>query len=343
MPPNRGLNFLNFTLLFLVALAASPVLASSTLSGRDAGAIENAQRLMIAQRYPEARAAARAVLANDPRNIDAIHTLAAIEQTRILDYESYTVDGLQFVSLADSLLRMLENIERGLRGADSVRSVFYRANILGGIGVIHAKRGAVIDGARISLTSQNLYKAVKRIEPDHLGADFGLGVFDYYFGTTLRFVPFVGGGSVERGLAALERSLGAPFPFNLAAKSAYAWILIDRKEFARADSLARAALRVAPGSTLYLRIRALIALWTGQFENAIVIANRLMDASRSRAPVNWSDLILSYYVIASANDNLGRREDASAAAQAGLALDMPQAYRNIPHVREHYRNLNRLR
>lgn len=337
-------NAARFMISRVVALIAITAIAAAFAQGTNAaGEIHDAQRLMVAQKYSQARAKVTAVLQTDPGNIDAIFTLATIEQTRILDYESYTIDGRRFLAFADSLLKILEARQPYLTGADSVRCMFYRANILGGIGVVRAKRGSWIDGARIALSAQNLYRQIKRIDPDHLGADLGLGVFDYYLGTSLQRIPFVSGASAERGLQAIERSLNAPFPFNVAAKSSYSWILMDRQQFRRADSLAVSAQRYAPGSTIFLRIRAHAALWGGDYDNAIVFAERLAAASRSRTPVNWSDLMASHYIIASSHDKTGRRNEAHAAAIKALELPIPDAHRNIPHVRDHIRNLTGIR
>jgi tetratricopeptide (TPR) repeat protein len=295
---------------------------------------------MVRQKYKEAAREITAVLRNNPENIDAMYTLAAIEQTRILDYESYSIDGARFLSLADSLLDALEKRQTTLRGSDSLRCLFYRANILGGTGLMQAKRGAWMEGAKTAMASSKMYKQVKKIDPGHLGAELGLGVFDYYFGTSLKWIPFAGGGSVERGLEAMERALNAPFPFNHAAKSSYCWMLIDRKQYKKADSLAHTVLLEIPTSTIFLRIRALIAVWAGCYDDALLLGGKLKDLSEKRAPVNWSDLITSYYIITSAHDNLGHKTEAYKTAEKGLSLPMPAEFRNMPNVKEHIKFLN---
>ncbi|MDR2592310.1 MAG: hypothetical protein LBC59_05830 [Chitinispirillales bacterium] len=290
--------------------------------------------------YAEAAREINTVLKSDPENIDALYTLAAIEQTRILDYESYSIDGARFLSLADSLRDIFDRRQAVLRGGDSLRCIFYRANILGGISLMQAKRGAWIEGARSAMASSGLYKQVKKADPGHLGAELGLGIFDYYFGTSLKWIPFAGGGSVERGLEAMERALHAPFPFDHAAKSSYCWMLIDRKQYKKADSLAHTVLVEIPTSTIFLRIRALIALWAGCYDDALHLGNKLRTLSEKRAPVNWSDLITSYYIITSAHDNLGQKAEAYKLADKGLALPMPTEFKNMHNVKEHIKFLN---
>jgi tetratricopeptide (TPR) repeat protein len=330
---------------FLVLAAIFVASVIFTAQAQDAGenAVYQAQRLMVSQKYPAATALAKAALKNDPGDIDAVFTLAIIEQTRILDYESYAVDGRRFLVFADSLLKILEAEQPRFAGVDSLRCLFYRAGILGGIGVVHVKLGSWLDGARNGLASQNLYKQIRRIDPGHLGADLGLGVFDYYFGTSLRLIPFVANTNVERGLAAIERSLNVPFPFDHGAKSTYCWILIDRNEFQKADSLALSALAETPGSTIFLRIRALAALRLKNYKIALELGKELAEASESRTPVNWSDLMMSYYIITDSYENLGRRAEAITAAEKALEMPVPDALRKTPHIRDHIRFLTRTR
>jgi len=333
--------------LAILAVAAAAAGAFAQTQGGDtptaAPTVGSAQQLMVRQKYAEATREIAAVLRNNPDDIDALYTLAAIEQTRILDYESYSIDGTRFISLADSLLTALDRRLAALRGKDSLRCLFYKANVFGGISLMHAKRGDWMDGAKTAMTASGIYKQVKKIDPGHLGAELGLGIYDYYFGTSLKWIPFAGSGSMERGLASMERALHAPFPFDHAAKSSYCWMLIDRKQYKKSDSLAHSVLKEIPTGTIFLRIRALIALWTGCYEDALFLGGKLKTLSEKRAPVNWSDVSTSYYVITSAHEKLGHKAEAQKAAEKGLSIAMPQEVRNFPNVKEHIKLFKRIK
>ena len=298
---------------------------------------------MILQNYPAAKEQISAVLKKEPNNIHALYTLAVIEQSRILDYESYTIEGKGFLLLADSLTKVLEARMPRLRGADSVQALFYCANLVGGKGIISAKCGDWFEGARHAMVSVNMLKRVKKLDPNHLGADLGIGVFNYYLGSAFKWVPFVTGASVERGLEAIRRALNAPFPFNQAAKNTYCWILIDHKQFAKADSIARAELDRFPDNSLFMRIRAIIALWSGAHEDALALAGKLIASAQGRSPVNWSDLVSGYYITVSAYDNLGRKAEAYAAACKALDMQVPAAFKNVPHIKEHLKYISGVR
>jgi len=295
---------------------------------------------MVRQKYKEAAELINSRLRENPNDFHALYTLVTIEQTRILDYESYTIDGRRFIALSDSVRKVLDNSLRSLRGEDSLAALFYSANLLGGAGLIQAKCSEWFSGARNAMASANLLRQVKRVDPNHLGADLGIGTFEYYFGTSLKWIPFVSGGNVERGIEAVERSLDAPFPFNYAAKSTYCWILIDRKQYKKADSLARSVLVQYPGNSVFLRIRALIALWSGDYKSALPFGEKVVEIAEKRAPVNWSDLVMGYYIIIKSHEHFGHKDKAFAAAQKALSIQIPAAFRNIPHVKDNLKYIS---
>ncbi|MCL2688234.1 MAG: hypothetical protein FWE57_00110 [Chitinispirillia bacterium] len=294
---------------------------------------------MVRQQYNEAAKLIGAHLQKNPNDIHALYTLATIEQTRILDYESYTIDGKRFIVLSDSIRKVLDNRLRSLSGQDSVAALFYSANLLGGIGLIQAKCGEWFTGARNAMASVNALKQIKRIDPGHLGAELGIGAFDYYFGTSFKWIPFVSG-NVERGIEAVDRSLNAPFPFDYAAKSTYCWILIDRKQYKKADSIAHSVLSRNPDNTVFLRIRALIALWSGCYKSALPFGEKVITLAEKRTPVNWSDLVMGYYIVIRCHEHFGRKNEALAAAQKALAIQIPAEYRNIPHVKDNLKYIS---
>jgi len=325
------------------APAQSLFLSPAPSQGKDKITVNSAQRMMIRQNYSTAKEQINTVLTKDPGNIHALYTLAVIEQSRILDYESYTIEGKAFLRLADSLIKVLEARTPQLKGADSVQALFYCANLVGGKGIIQAKCGEWFDGGKNAMTSVNMLKQVKKIDPNHLGADLGIGVFDYYLGSTFKWMPFATGASIERGFEAIKRAQNAPFPFNQAAKNTYCWILIDRKQFAKADSIAHAELVQRPGNSLFLRIRAIIALWNGAYKDALFLAGKLIVSAQGRTPVNWSDLVSGYYITVSSYDNLGRKAEAYATACKVLDMPIPAAYKSVPHIKDHLKYISGVR
>ena len=131
--------------------------------------------------------------------------------------------------------------------------------------------------------------------------------------------------------------MDAGYPFSFAAKNSYCWILIEQNRYAKADSIAMSALVEIPGNSIFLRIRSLIALWSQNYKKAIPLAEKLLTISESRSPINWSDLIMSHYVLVSSYHNLGMRKECLSYADKILTRNIPPEYREIPHIK---RNMN---
>ena len=161
------------------------------IHGIASGVIDSAQKLLVYQKYDAAEEILDNRLEKVPTDIDALYLLLAVKQTRILDYESYTIDGKKFERLADSIRQVLEERCPKLEGKDSIDCLFYIANTYGGISIMQAKNGNWFDGVKNALTSVSHLKTVRKLDPDFYAANLGIGVFDYYLSSSLKWLPFV--------------------------------------------------------------------------------------------------------------------------------------------------------
>jgi len=328
--------FLYLSLLFwclcIVAVFGDSLKVDSSV--QPTGSItDSALSFLISQQYAEARKQLAATDTGATPELRKLYLSFAIEQTRILDYESYVVENKTFQTYADSVKTIFEQALLQLSGRDSTECLFYLANIYGGIGVIQAKTGSLFDGVKNAVTSVSMLKQVKKRDSLFYAADLGIGVFDYYLSTSFKWLPFVES-KEQDGLDALERALSAEFPYNYAAKNSLCWILIERKEFARADSLAQSVLDVYPENTIFLRIKALIALWTGKYPQAIKLGKQLVVISEKRSPQNWSDLVAGYTVLVKSYEETRMPDEACIAADILLRKKIPSSHRDIPHVKK---------
>lgn len=301
--------------------------------------IESIQQDLVAQRYKSAKENLQSLLRQNPDDIGALYLDLAINQTEILDYESYSLHGKQFIAKADSIKNIIENRLPSLRGQDSVMCLFYLANVYGGISVMHAKVGEWIEGTKNGLASVSLLKKVKKVQPDFLAANLGVGLYNYYFGNSMSWIPF-SGTKAAKGLLDIELATRSEFPFNYAAKNSLCWILIDREEFRRADSVAESVLDDYPDNTIFLRIRSLIDLYTGAYPKAISHANQLLAISKERAPVNWSDLVAAYYILVESYQKSGLVNETVIMADTILKENIPTTFLEIPQIKK---NLKRIR
>jgi hypothetical protein len=317
----------------------------TVLSAADSAMIsvhDSAMHHLIQQQYGPAKNLLAAHCGKHPDDLKARYLLFAVEQTRILDYESYIIEQKNFQKMAEKLKNYFEDRIVGLSGYDSTLCLFYLANVYGGIGVMQAKTGDWFKGVKNALTSVSLLKQVKKRKPDFYAADLGIGIFDYYLSTSLRWLPFVVNKERE-GLEAIERALNAEFPYNHAAKNSFCWILIERNNFRRADSIAHSILDEYPDNTIFLRIKALIGLWSQKYEDGLKYGRHLLELTEKRMPLNWSDLIAGYMVLVQSYDEMGKHEDACREADAILSRRIPTTYMSIPHIKKNIKYLKGIR
>jgi tetratricopeptide (TPR) repeat protein len=301
--------------------------------------LATAETLLVTQNYSAAEKCIAEFLQAAPDDCRALYLRVAIEQTELLDYESYYLHGERFLKAADSVRKVLEGRLQTLRGTDSLQCLFYIANIIGGMGVIKAKLGRWFPAIKNSLTSVKLLKEAVERDSGMYAAMLGIGAFHYYLRKSFSWLPFIDANSGNKGVREIEKAISAPYLFRFAAENTLCWILIDQEQFDRADSVACSALAETPGSTIFLRIRCLIALWSAQYTRAVELGQKLSEVSLMRDPVNWSDYVMAYYVLTGGYQGLGKIKEALASARHILGATIPPEFREIPSVKK---NLKRI-
>jgi tetratricopeptide (TPR) repeat protein len=192
------------------------------------------------------------------------------------------------------------------------------------------------------MTSVAMLKQVQKALPDFLAAYLGIGVFNYYFSTSLKWLPFTGG-KCQEGLSYIETAIKSEFPFNYAAKNSLCWILIDRQEYDRADSVAISVLDNYPRNTIFLRIRSIIDLRRKEYKGAVEHAKALLLLTMERSPVNWSDLVAAHYVLVEGYYQSGLNEQSIIAAETILSKNIPQMYLTFPNIKKNLKNIKDLK
>mgnify|MGYP006278739959 CR=1 FL=1 len=316
------------------------VSCTTVMSGAE---LDSALTDLVAQRYDAAGSRLVSRLNRNPGDVDALYLLLATKQTRILDYESYAFEGDRFVSLADSVADVFRRSLPRRRGADSVRCLFYLGNTYGGISLILGKKGNLLSAARKALTSVAMLSRVQELNPSMWEAYLGTGIFKYYLSETLGWLPGTGARAAE-GIREVRIATRAPFPYNLAARNSLCWILIEREHYGMADSVARTVLSTHPRNTIFLRIRAHVALKQGKLQRAEALARNLVDISGSRLPVNWCDLLSGYHVLLRCLDTKNVDSDRIVElCDRAESLKIPEKYRLISHVQDHLAYIRALR
>lgn len=272
----------------------------------------------------------------------ALYMLFAVEQTRILDYETFPVEGRRLVRFADSVAGTLTNRLPYLRGSDSLDCLFFVGNTLGGKAVVEAKNGNWFMAASDIHRSLALLNEVIGRDSTYSAAYLGLGVFDYYLSQNLKWLPFYGD-LTDSGIRRIRRAATARFPYDLAAKNILCWILVERDRYWEADSICQSVLSICPENSVFMRISASILLWTQQYDAAAIAGQRLIDLSKSSLPVNWSNVIAGYWIVVSSLDHLGTGIRCRTVADAALAEAVPVKFRKIGSIQSNLAQIVKVR
>jgi tetratricopeptide (TPR) repeat protein len=296
--------------------------------------LDSAKHAIMEQNYPKAIMFVRTANAQQPNNPEVLHLKCSIMQSEILDYEAYDMYGPAYLRSADSTLDRLYVLLPYQRSNDSLKCMFYIGSTLGGICVVKAKNGSPALAFKNGLSSVALFKKVLGKDSGFIAADFGLGVFNYYLSQNLHWLPFYGDKTKE-SLAQIHRATNAPFPFNYAACNSLCWILVERKEFAEADSIATAVLSKYPENTMFIRIKVRTTLGLNQLDKAEIFARKLIELSMKRQPVNWSDAVSGYQALVVAYERAGRFQECRETIARMYALHIPAPSSRIDVIKRH--------
>jgi hypothetical protein len=299
-----------------------------------ANLLDSAKFYLVHQQYAKSEYFCKNHLLNHLCNAEATYLLVASAQTRILDYESYNLEADTFIQMAGTTLRSLSRDLPVKTGQDSLVCLFYIGNIQGGISVIQAKVGNWPSAVRYGANSIGAFKRVIKSDPDFYPAYLGLGIFNYYISQHLKWLPFFGDRRKE-GLEQIWLSTKADFPYSYVAKNSLCWVLLERNQYDLADSVASSVLEELPSNTIFIRLKARIALWKREWPSAIAWAKKLVALSEKRIPANWSDLLSGYQILISSYESLGRENDCLAMCRKALSRPVPEPYSQIPYVKKH--------
>ncbi len=299
--------------------------------------------LVMKQQYDSAYKICNQRIAADSMDIDCRYLKLVTLQSQLADYESYSIDGLRCISMAESLITFIDSKKEIWKfQQETEKAVFLKGNIYGVLSIIKAKRGSILSSIKDARLSYELFKKLKSSPcflPDVL---YGLGLFDYYIGDNLKWIPGIGK-RARKGLDMLYTASKSDSPFRYGAKNSLVWILMERGEFYEADSIASEVLQKYPESTLFLQVKSRAAFGTRQYQRAIELGEQLISLSLKRETINWSDVLSGYQLISSCHIKLGNKKKASEIASLGLSYKIPDDTLRIEWVQKHRNSLTSIK
>ncbi len=286
------------------------------------------------QQYSKARIELESILKKRPRDIDALFMQINAGQIEIIDYESYVISGFRFLKSIDSTLVILEKAIGNCSEDKKAQYLFYTGTVYGMKSLIQAKLGEWFNAIKNSRMYVALLKEALEIDTTMIEPLYGIGLVDYYIGENLKWLPFMSR-KARDGLDNIEKVAESSSPLNFMAKNSLAWIYVEREEYKKADALVSSVLAEYPNNTIFLRIKARIALNVKKYNEAVTLSRRLKELSQKRNPVNWSDLFDAYQILVASLAAQGKYRDCLHEANKALDLEVPVSAKKIEYVQKH--------
>jgi tetratricopeptide (TPR) repeat protein len=300
--------------------------------------LDSAKSLMVNQNYARSETLLRQTIRAHPDNMEALYLFFAVEQTKILDYESYSIETDTFDARALTTLTILNKVLPDKKGRENLNCLFYIGSTLGGMSIMQAKVGNWPAAVRSGMSSVGFFKRVIKTDPYYFPAYLGIGFFNYYISQNLKWLPFFGGRRKD-GIEQIRLATKSDFPYSLVARNSLCWILVENNEFREADSVASGVLKELPDNTIFIRLKARIAFWKKEWPAAIYWSKRLIELSEKRDPVNWSDLLSGYQLLIAHYDYYGKKKETLDLCRKILSRKVPDPYSRIPYVKKHLKTI----
>jgi hypothetical protein len=324
--------------IFLICLLLS---AFFKLFAVPASCLDSVKGFLVNQDYVMSEKLLKAAILSQPDNMEALYLYLAVEQTKILDYESYSIETDTFDTRAMTTLAILNKQLPLKKGRDNLNCLFYIGSTLGGISILQAKVGNWPSAVRSGLGSLGYFRRVIKRDPTYFPAYLGIGFFNYYISQNLKWLPFFGDKRKE-GLEQIRLSTRADFPYSLVARNSLCWILVENNEYHAADSVASGVLKELPDNTIFIRLKSRIALWKKDWQSAGYWSRKLITLSEKRDPINWSDLLSGYQVLIASYDGCAKKKECMELCRKILSRKVPEPYSRIPYVKKHLKAISEI-
>lgn len=288
--------------------------------------------LLMVQNYTRALAYTDSILKESPLDPDAHYMRLNIMQTKMLDYESYPSDST-FIGKAEIFLKHLRKLKKTCSEDECTKHMLFEGNVIGAIALVQTKQEKWIDGFKNARESVKILENTYDRDTSYYEACLATGVYDYYVGKTFKWIPFVGARE-DKGIRQIEKAASRSSLFKFAAIHSLLWILIEQEEYQKADSLVTVLMNKYPDNSILLRIKARNEFLRKNYDSAYVLAQRLVDVSSKRSPLNYSDMFSGYEILVRILDEKGETLQCQNVVSEALSYDVPEYAKKIIYVRD---------
>ncbi len=298
--------------------------------------VEKVTHLLLKQDYE----GAERIIQRTPHSLeDSLFLEILLNQAKMVDYESYKVDGRDFLALCDSARTVFKKIEEYKRPS---HLFYYLGTLEGAAALTRGKRGDLVGALTASnISKKNLELAVKR-DSTFVASYFGIGMREFYSASLYNKIGLAKK-RLKSAVVLMEKSAEDSSALALSVLPSLFWTYLDIDEFEKAELVAERYLKVYPKSSVMLRGVQKMHLLNQKFTATEALAHRLMKSSLRRSPQNWSD----YYSggVSLVSVYIGEEQYRKAADEASrlLALEHDTKILKLEWVKKHRNHLKKLK
>ncbi len=291
---------------------------------------------LLQQKYDEVERIIRRTPLSDA---DSLFMEILLNQAKMVDYESYNIDGRKFLILCEAARDEFRKIEEYKRPP---LLFYYLGTMEGAAALTRGKRGDMMGALTASNVSKRNLDILIKKDSTFTPGYFGVGMRRYY-SAALANKFGMGKKKLKSSIGQMEISATSDNVMGLSVLPSLFWIYLDNEMYDKAEECARRFLKSYPKSTLMLRGLAKLYVLREDYNSAESVAHRLMKSSERRVPVNWSDYYSAGVTIVITTIKNGHFREAIDEVDRLLAIENSEQTMKLEWVKKHRKHLKQLK
>jgi hypothetical protein len=236
----------------------------------------------------------------------------------VTDFED-TTGKARFFELCDSAISACERL-KNTSVTDHSTVSYIKGSALATEALMLHREGATVRAIGLIMSARSEFQAAIDDNPVFYDAYLGRGAYRYAVAThasLVSWLPFIP--SAESGWKDMWLAVDSSKFSRYSALSSLVWFVLEKKDYALADSICRAGLERFPGCRSFLWAKLAMHQRQKQWAETESVAQDLLQQYLAHPDNNGYDVTGLYATLMTCADSLGRADDALNYARQGLA------------------------
>jgi tetratricopeptide (TPR) repeat protein len=273
--------------------------------------------LMIGD-YQTANRICDRIEAKNPGHPAADYGRACAIYAHVTDFED-TTGRARFFELCNSAISACNRLKNS-GVTDRATASYIEGSTLATQALMLHREGGTLKALRLIMAARSEFQEAIDSNPVFYDAYLGRGAYRYAVAThasLVSWLPFIP--SAESGWRDMWLAVDSSKFSRYSALSSLVWFVLEKKDYALADSICRAGLERFPGCRSFLWAKLAMHQRQKQWAETESVARELLGQYLAHPDNNGYDAIGLYATLMTCADSLGRPDDALKYARQGLA------------------------